>query len=272
MSPRSPAGLIFMAVFRVGRGAGVVILGALAAWAGPVSACPIAGMGIETDRPDVTNSSLVVPRGSLQAENGMNLTGRGTTAGADGTNTRLRLGVAECTEILVDMPSYARAVHGDGNSGFSDVSPAVKRQFEGLPGGITMSAVAGLGLPTGDRPFGGRGYAPYLQVPWEAAFSPGWHVSGMATAFFRPGDSRRNPTFEPTLVIGHEVDERLDVFLEYVGDYPAGSRPSHLLNSGVAFRLTPLQQIDFHAAAGLSDAAPDCIVGIGYSIRLDGLF
>jgi hypothetical protein len=33
--------------------------------------CPTAGDEIATDRPDVTNSSLVVPLGSLQAENGV---------------------------------------------------------------------------------------------------------------------------------------------------------------------------------------------------------
>ena len=35
--------------------------------------CPIAKVEIATDRPDVTNSSLVVPVGSLQSENGVNL-------------------------------------------------------------------------------------------------------------------------------------------------------------------------------------------------------
>ena len=34
--------------------------------------CPTAKDGIATDRPDVTNSSLVVPTGSLQNENGVN--------------------------------------------------------------------------------------------------------------------------------------------------------------------------------------------------------
>jgi len=38
--------------------------------------CPTSKDEIATDRPDVTNSSLVVPTGSLQAENGVNLSGR----------------------------------------------------------------------------------------------------------------------------------------------------------------------------------------------------
>ncbi|MBV8535178.1 MAG: transporter [Alphaproteobacteria bacterium] len=257
---------------RTGRIGRLLILAMLAPWAGPAAGCPTASEAIDTDRPDVTNSSRVVPRGSLQAENGVNLTGRGSAAAIDGTNTRVRLGMAECTEVLVDLPSYARAVRGDASSGFSDVSPAVKRELQGLPDGVTVSAVAGFGVPTGNRPFGGHGYRPYLQVPWDADIGSRWRLAGMATAFFHPVDSRRNPTLEPTLVLGRAVDERFDLFLEYVGDYPVGSRPSHLLNSGAAFRLTPTQQIDVHVAAGLNGTAPDYIVGLGYSIRLDGLF
>jgi hypothetical protein len=67
--------------------------------------CPTAGDEIATDRPDVTNSSLVVPLGSLQAENGVDWTVRHGSNAADGTNTRLRLGVAHCTEFLIDVPN-----------------------------------------------------------------------------------------------------------------------------------------------------------------------
>jgi len=34
----------------------------------------------------------------------------------------------------------------------------------------------------------------------------------------------------------------------------------------------PGQQIDFHIGAGLNRAAPSYIIGVGYSIRFDGLF
>jgi hypothetical protein len=239
---------------------------------GAAADCPDAAQPIATDRPDVTNSSLVVPRGSLQAENGVNLSGQGSARSLDGTNTRLRLGVAACTEVLLDVPTYFHALGGTAPAGFSDVSPAVKRQLEGLPRGVTAAAVAGVGVPTGDRPFGGHGAVPYLQVPWEAELGRGWRLAGMATAFFHLSDGQRDPTFEPTFVIGRDLSPSVDVFIEYVGDYPAAARASHLLNSGAAWRVTPAQQVDIHAAAGLNDAAPDYIVGVGYSIRLDGLF
>jgi len=40
---------------------------------------------------------------------------------------------------------------------------------------------------------------------------------------------------------------------------------------GAAYRPRPTQQIDFHDGVGLSRAAPDLFVGIGYSFRIDRL-
>src|ERR1700733_13722211 len=110
--------------------------------------CPSPTSEIATDRPDVTNSSLVVPLGSLQGENGINSTGHGPEKTFDGTNSRLRLGVAPCLELLVDLPNYVGAFRGPAGSGFSDVVPAVKWQISGLPEPWNLSATAGAGLPT----------------------------------------------------------------------------------------------------------------------------
>src|SRR5689334_5856059 len=80
--------------------------------------CPDTQSEIQTDRPDVTNSSFVVPNGSLQAENCINLTARWASRSIDGTNTRIRLGAARCTELLADLPDYFRSVHGPGPDWF----------------------------------------------------------------------------------------------------------------------------------------------------------
>src|SRR5579859_2501269 len=108
--------------------------------------CPTAEDDIEVDRPDVTNSSVVVPVASLQLENGINLSRRSSATAADGTNSRLRLGVAHCLEVLVDTPSYTHVLQRSGPSGFSDLAPALKRQLGPLPGNIELSATLGLGL------------------------------------------------------------------------------------------------------------------------------
>jgi hypothetical protein len=69
-----------------------------------------------------------------------------------------------------------------------------------------------------------------------------------------------------------KVTEKTSLFVEYVGDYPENASTSELLNSGAVYRVTPTQQVDFRVAFGLNHNAPSYIVGIGYSLRLDGLF
>jgi hypothetical protein len=234
--------------------------------------CPTAKDEIATDRPDVTNSSLVVPLGSLQSENGVNLSARDGGRTIDGTNTRLRLGVAPCLELLLDVPTYFANIRGPGSSGFSNVAPAVKWQISPIPGKIDLSVVFGAALPTGAVDIAGRGAQPYLQMPWSWELHDGWGLNGMLTEFFRPSELTTRRITETTFVIEKKVTDRASLFVEYVGDYPENAGPSQLLNSGGVYRLSPTQQVDFHLAFGLNHNAPSYIVGVGYSFRFDGLF
>ena len=234
--------------------------------------CPTAKDQIATDRPDVTNSSLVVPVGSLQSENGVNVSARDGGRTIDGTNSRWRLGVAPCLELLLDLPTYFANIHRPGSSGFSDIAPAIKWQVSPIPGKVDLSLVFGMALPTGAVDIAGRGAQPYLQLPWSWELNESWGVSGMLTEFFRPSDVTTKRMTEATFAIEKKVTEKASLFVEYVGDYPENAGPSQLLNSGGLYHLSPTQQVDFHVAFGLNHNAPSYIVGIGYSFRFDGLF
>jgi hypothetical protein len=162
--------------------AGLLTLGLASAFA---DTCPKPTDPIDTDRPDVTNSSRVVPEGSLQFENGINVTSPDHYFVLDGTNTRARLGIAPCLEVLVDADLFchterARAV------GLHRCRPAVKWQMSPVPGKIDLSAVTGIGLPTGRKELVGPGPQPYLQFPWSWEIASGWGVSGMFTTFLHP--------------------------------------------------------------------------------------
>jgi hypothetical protein len=245
------------------------LLGAVEARA---DGCPTAKDEIATDRPDVTNSSLVVPDGSFQSENGVNVSARDGGRTIDGTNTRWRLGVAPCLELLLDLPTYFANIRGPGSSGFSDIAPAIKWQVSPIPGKIDLSLVAGVALPTGAIDIAGPGAQPYLQMPWSWELHDGWGVSGMLTEFFRPADMTTKRITETTFSIEKKVTDKTSLFVEYVGDYPENAGPSVLLNSGGLYHLSPTQQVDFRIAFGLNHNAPSYIVGVGYSFRFDGLF
>jgi hypothetical protein len=234
--------------------------------------CPQTGSPITTDRPDVTNSSLVAPQGSFQNENGVNFNQRDGDHQFDGTDSRLRWGIAPCLEILVDIPNYFAAARGPLQSGFTDVAPALKWQISPLPGKIDLSATLGAELPTGTKAIAGPGVQPYVQFPWSWELAGGWAVTGMVTTFFTPDDPTNKLSNETTFALEREVTERAFLFIEYVGDYHVHGGPSYLVNSGGGYRITPTQQVDFHFGIGLNDNAPAYIFGLGYSFRLDGAF
>ncbi|HEV3161696.1 MAG TPA: transporter [Xanthobacteraceae bacterium] len=224
---------------------------------------------IETDRPDVTNSSIVVPVGSLQNENGIDTSRDHGANILSGTNSRWRLGIAPCLEVLIDLPNYVTTFRGAGPSGFGDVAPAVKWQISPLPSKFDLSITAGAALPTGATGISGPGVQPYLQIPWSIALGDGWALNGMETNFFMPASDSKF-TYQSTLVLEKEFAERSFLFLEYVGDFPSNGRNSQLLNSGGGYRIDDHHQIDFHVGVGLDRNAPNYIFGVGYSFRLDG--
>jgi len=104
----------------------IALLSPTAAIAGE---CPSAASDIATDRPDVSNSSLVVPAGSFQSGNGVNTSSQRAGSGFDGPNIRLRFGVMPCLELLVDVPGYVGCLSGNGDAALHQCHPC--RQMAG---------------------------------------------------------------------------------------------------------------------------------------------
>src|SRR6266481_7895584 len=240
--------------------------------AGAAEGCTQTSAPIATDRPDVTNSSVVVPVGSLQNENGANVSRRSSADIFDGTNSRWRLGIAPCFEVLIDLPNYVGTFRGAGASGFGNVAPAFKWQISPAPGKVDLSMTIGAGLPTGALAIAGPGVQPYLQFPWSVELQGGWGISGMVTNFFAPDDAINKLSNQTTFVLEREFSERSFLFVEYVGDFPLNGGTGQLINSGGGYRITDTRQIDFHFGFGLNRNSPAYIFGVGYSFRLDGLF
>src|ERR1700690_514886 len=86
-----------------------------------------AGGPIATDRHAVTNSSVVVPFGSLQVENGFLETSSPGQNIVDGPESLVRFGIAKRTELRFTVPDYFHNLNA-GASGFGDYAFGVKEQ------------------------------------------------------------------------------------------------------------------------------------------------
>jgi hypothetical protein len=230
--------------------------------------CPGRDDGIATDRPSVTNSSLVVPFGSVQAENGANWAAYRTAQTFDASESRIRVGAFRCGELLVDVPNYIRSFGGVSSSDFSGIVFSAKRQLFARSTSFSMALITGLGVPGLGASTADRGYTPYIQFPWSRSIADGWSVNGMMTARW---STVTHTTLEPTLGIGRQIGRRAAAFVEYVVDYTSRNAATPIIDGGGSWQLTPKQQADFHIGVGLASASPRHYVGVGYSLRIDGI-
>jgi hypothetical protein len=229
---------------------------------------------IATDRPAITNSSVVVPAGSFQMENGFLETSNQGQSVVDGPETLVRFGVAKRTELRFTLPDYFYNLNATGSSGsgFSDLAVGVKEQLGPTPGGFDVSAILFLSFPTGAHTVSSGGYDAGLQVPWSRALSAKWTTAGMFSLYWPTQGRMRNLTGEATFVLDRQVTGPWDVFVEYAGRFPERGGPQHLLHFGTALKIAKRHQIDFHVGVGLSSAAVGHFIGIGYSFRFQPLW
>jgi|SRR5271169_2785472 len=202
---------------------------------------------IVTDRPAFTNSSVVVPSGSFQAENGSLVTNNQGQSIADGSETLVRFGVATRTELRFTVPDYYYNLNGSGrSSGFGDLAVGVKEQLGPRPGGFDVSATLFLSCTTGADGVSTGGYDPGLQLAWSHGLSSKWTAAGMFSLYYPTQDRLRNLAGESTLLVDRQLRRPWDAFVEYAGDFPERGGSSQLLHFGTAINcdLASYGQID----------------------------
>ena len=224
---------------------------------------------IVTDRPDVTESSIVVPKGSLQFENGITWTTNHSNQSVDFSETLVRFGISTRMELRVVIPNYFKDVTGTNASGFDDIAVGVKQQLGPLWGHFDLAVIAALGLPSGADRISSHGYDPFIKLPWSKDLAKGWLLGGMQSLFWNTTAGRRNLVWEPTFMVEKEISGPWSVFAEYAGDFARQGSSKQITHFGTTYRITPKQQIDFHLGFGVSPAEPQHFLAVGYSIRLD---
>jgi hypothetical protein len=139
------------------------------------------------------------------------------------------------------------------------------------PGKFDVSVILFLSFPTGANTVSSGGYDPGFQLPWSRALSANWTAAGMFSVYWPTQGRTRNLTGESTFLLDRQLTKPSDAFIEYAGDFPEAGAPRHLLHFGTARKIAQQQQIDFHVGVGLSSAAVDHLIGIGYAFRIQAI-
>ena len=224
---------------------------------------------ISTGRPQITSSSIVVPCGSLQFENGFQETGNGGQQSYDLPETLIRFGIANKTELRFTAPDYFfnTSTASGLATGLGDLTVGFKQQLGPTRGGFNLSLIPSVSLPTGASAISSHGYDPTVQLPWSHSLGKNWTVAGMFSVMWPTQGSQRNVTGQSSVFFDRQLTVPWDAYIEYSGAFPQRGGPQNLIDFGTAYKPTPHQQLDFHWTFGLSAATPDHSIGLGYSFR-----
>jgi hypothetical protein len=223
---------------------------------------------IATDRPQITSSSIVVPCGSLQFENGFQETGNGGQHTWDLPETAMRFGIAKKTELRFTTPNYLfnDDTASGFTSGFADLSLGFKQQL-GPTHGFDISLIPSVSLPTGANLISSHGYDPTIQLLWSHSLPKNWTIAGMFSLMDPTQAGRRNLTGQASMYFDRQLTAPWDAYVEYSGAFPQRGGPQNIIDFGTAYKPTLHQQLDLHFNLGLSAAVPDYSIGLGYSVR-----
>ena len=152
-------------------------------------------------------------------------------------------------------------------SGRSDAELGAKVKFlTADAAGLDMAVIPFVSLPTASEGFGSTGYDPGVKLTWARGFPQGFGVSGnFNAASVTDGDSRSWER-EVSVSLGHGLGGAWGAYWEAYGALPGGHCDC-TLNTGVSRAFGDNGQIDFEVGRGISGAAQNWFVGVGFAVR-----
>jgi hypothetical protein len=221
------------------------------------------------DRPDFTESALVVPPRALQIEGGMTWQrSDSSTTEFQAAELALRYGAWARFEWRLALPNYVR-VSSDAAwiAGASDPLFGFKVQAGPLPSKTELAVIVQASLPIGSFKLSSDRVDPQVKVPFSHPLGGPWSLNGQASFFFPTIADSRDSVFQPTLSVSRDLTARSGAFLEYIGEFSRLFPDFNVLHAGYTYQPLPRLQLDVHAAVGISNAAPDFFVGAGFVWR-----
>lgn len=237
-----------------------------------------------TDRPDFTESSDVVGRGIVQLEMGTTFESNRTGADQDRTmSTPLalaRIGVSKRLELRFSTDGYVldslRSGFGQATTkGQADIEVGAKFVLSNgaRTRGLAMAVIPMASLPTGSDAMSSDTVDPTVKFTWAKDLPRDFSLSGNYNISRLGDDLGRYTEQALSFSLGHDLAGGWGGYWETYGFMPKG-RPgtaAWTVNTGVTHGLGGNAQVDLEVGRGVTAAAPDWFVGVGFGIRTSAL-
>jgi len=237
-----------------------------------------------TDRPDQTESAVVVPPGRVQVEVGWTRVaddpGAGDLVVSDGIGETLaRIGVFRGVELRLGFAGF-RLEETDASGATSEDAyggAALGAKFALLQergARPRLALIAGTTIPSGARRFSTDSFDPFVRGTASHTLSDrlslGYNLgAAWLTEEDDAGDDDTLSVLVATLTLGTAITERVGAFVELFGESGLSDEGDFTAaDAGFTWLVLDNLQLDLSGGVGLSENGPDWFGGVGVSFRL----
>jgi hypothetical protein len=226
-----------------------------------------------TDRPDQTESPVLVPRKALQVETGFIL--ENDRIATDQrinllyNSTLLRYGINSNLELRLVSEYLSQTIRRDESveqhHGFGPIALGMKLKLADEKKFWPQAGlICHVQLKTGSAEWVPAYTSVDLRLALSNNLSPKWSLS--YNLGIQSGDNDRDMTCYYTVAIGYLIHKDLAAFIEQYSFFPKGEA-DHRWDGGFTFKVTRMIQLDLSAGIGLNNNAPDYFAATGVSFR-----
>ncbi|MBY0564155.1 MAG: transporter [Hyphomonadaceae bacterium] len=221
-------------------------------------------------RPGATESPIAVPQGRWQVETEVASFARDddtdtTTSAAFETTFRYGFGSGWDGELIASPYNRIEA-GGSDESGAGDITLRLRKTFAGLDGeALSFGLIGYVTLPTGENDFSAEDVEGGVSAAGGAALGQAWELTwtaGVGAVSF--GDGAYDTALSGGVAFSRSLNDHTGFYLEAFADQVDGDTAA-TGNLGVTHLWEDNTQLDANIDFGLTDAAPDLRVSIGWA-------
>jgi len=227
-----------------------------------------------TDRPDFTESSVVVGKGIWQLETGAAYVGDTDGARAfSAPQALLRLGLTTRFELRLGASGFLAerpTIGADQTTGGSDFEVGAKLTLlDEQRHGVALAIIPIVSLPVGSEAFSSGGVDPTLKITWARDLPGGFGLSGNVNVMSQSEEDVHVTREAWSVSVGHDLLLGWGGYAEVYGfsSLDRDGAAAWTVNGGITRGIGPNRQFDVTVGRGLTAAAPDWFVSAGFSLR-----
>jgi hypothetical protein len=229
---------------------------------------------IVTDRPDQSNTPLLVPKGALQVETGFMVEKQNSTSinqtNYTYNNSLIKFGINEHFEFRFNVGYVGtRKIIDDiiTTKGLAPIGVGLKIKLADAKGMWPQAAViSNINLRAGGKEFMPAYTANDITV--ACAHELNKRFSLTYNAGIKWNGNSPEATFFYTMALSYAVTNKLGTFVEAYSFFPEKHKTDHRVDGGLTYKFSSKFQYDISGGVQLGNGSPDFFLSTGLSFRL----